>query len=44
MNLELSGNVAAVSDDSIDGDTKMIGYFFVCHSLNQADDDVFLTV
>ena len=35
MDLELAGDVAAMGDDGVNGDTQMVGNFLVRHALNQ---------
>ena len=42
MYLQFPGDVAAVSDDGVDGDEEVVGNLLVRHSLHETDDDVFL--
>jgi len=44
MDLEFSGDVAAVGDDGIGGDAEVLGDFLVRHALHEADDHVFFAV
>lgn len=44
VNLQLAGDITAVSDDSVDGYAEMVSYFLVRHALHKSNDDVLLTI
>ena len=42
--LQLTGDVAAVSDDGVGGNAQMVAYLLVAHALNKCHDNVFFAV
>ena len=44
MDLQFPCDVAPMRDDGVDRDEEVVGNFLVGHSLNEADDDFFLTL
>ena len=44
MYLQLTCNILAVSDNSVDGNAKMVSHLLICHALHQTDYHVALAV
>lgn len=44
MNLQFLRYVSAVGDDGVRGNAEMVGNLLVCHALDDADNDILLTI